>query len=182
MIVEQVQKTLTSVAQMSYESWVSILLAALAVLLALVTLIVAIAGIVVALLGIWGFRGLRKFSEQRVDEAARNTFEQYPDAADFMEVNAAMRELYSRMQQQMSTFKQEFEVLHQRSEDANAFLDRLSTKHDQPASNSTEATDASTDMMIEPMSAGYPGEGGGSDDSNPGKSITDEGSGSGNSR
>ena len=174
MIIDTIQKAQSAVAQMSYENWVSILLAALAVLLAVVTLIVAIAGIAIALVGIWGIKALRKAAEQKAHEAVKQTIAGYPDAARFIEVHEAMQGLYRRMQQQMSAFKQEFEVLHQRSEAASTILDRLNPKQAPGASNGTEAVDEATDIGIKPMVAGYPGEEAGSDDGNPGKSTKDE--------
>ena len=176
MIVDTIQKVLPAVAQMTYENWVSILLAALAVLLAVVTLIVAITGIVIALVGIWGFKGLRKLAEQRVSEAADKTIAEYPDAADFNAVHKNMQELYRLMQQRMSELKREFEVLHERSEDASAILDRLRTQGNIGASNGAEAVDGAADIGIEPVSAIYPGEEAVSDDSDTGKSIKVEGS------
>jgi uncharacterized protein HemX len=177
MIAGTVEKALSVVAQMSYETWVSILLAALAVLLAIVTLIVAIAGIAIALVGIWGIRALRKAAEQRAHEAVKQTIAEYPDAADFVKVYKGMQELYQRMQQRMSEFKREFEVLHQQSEAANAILDRLSIKPGPEASNLSEGLGKSADVVVEPMSSTYPGEGAGSDDGHTGKSIKDESSG-----
>jgi len=178
MVVDTIQKALPAVAQMTYENWVSILLAALAVLLAVVTLIVAIAGILIALVGIWGFRGLRKLAEQRVSEAAEKTIAEYPDAAGFIAVHKDMQELYRLMQQQMSSFKQEYEVFHQRSEEAkeaSAILDRLRTQWNFGASNGAEAGDEPADIGIGSLSATYPGEEAGSDDSDTGKTIKAEG-------
>ena len=177
MIAGTVEKALSVVAQMSYETWVSILLAALAVLLAIVTLIVAIAGIAIALVGIWGIRALRKAAEQKAHEAVKQTIAGYPDAADFVKVHEAMQELYRRMQQRMSEFKREFDVLHQQSEAANSILDRLSIKPGSGASNPNEGLDKSADIVVEPMSSTYPGEEVGSDDGNTGKSIKDESAG-----
>jgi Zn-dependent protease with chaperone function len=178
MISDTIQKTSAVLAQMSYETWVSILLAALAVLLALVTLIVALAGIGIAIVGIWGFRGLRKLAQQRVDEAVEQMMAKYPDAGKFIEVHQAMQELYQLMQRQMSAFKQEIEVLHQRSEDANTILERLNPRRGPGASNGIEAIDEVADKRDEPIVAIYPGEEAGSDDGNVGKSIKDEGAAS----
>lgn len=175
MIPALIQKTLVVVAQMNYENWVSILLAALAVLLALVTLIVAIAGIAIAIGGIWGFKGLREFAQQKVDEAVERMLAKYPDAGIFIETHQAMQELYRGMQQQMSAVKREYEVFHQRSEDANSILDRLNSKRRPDASNGTEAADEVADTRSKPMVAIYPGEEAGFDDGNNGKSIRDEG-------
>lgn len=175
MISDIIQRALPAVAEMSYETWVSILLAALAVLLAAVTLVVAIAGIAIALVGIWGIRALRKAAEQKAREAVDQTIAEYPDATRFIEVHQAMQALYRRMLQQMSEFKQEFEVLHQRSETANAILDRLSIRPSADASNVGEAAGEATDLGVERMSAGYPGEEAGSDDCNIGKPIKAEG-------
>jgi uncharacterized protein HemX len=170
MIVDTIQKALPAVAQMTYENWVSILLAALAVLLAVATLIVAIAGIAIAIVGIWGIRALRKAAEQKAHESVRQAIAKYPDATDFIKVHQQMRELYRLMQQHLSAFKQEFEMLHQRSEDASAILDRLRTQGNVGASNGAEAVDEAADIGIEPMSAIYPGEEAGSDGSDTGKS------------
>ncbi len=175
MISAHLQRAMSAVAQMSYETWVSILLAALAVLLAIVTLIVAIAGIAIAIVGIWGIRALRKAAEQKAHEAVKQTIAEYPDAAGFIAVHKAMQELYRRMQQQMSEFKQEFEVLHRRSEEANAILDRLNPKQSPDASNQTEGIVESTDKQVGSMSATYPGEEAGLDDGNVGKPIKNEG-------
>jgi len=160
---------------MSYETWVSILLAALAVLLALVTLIVAIAGIGIAIVGIWGFRGLRKLAQQRVDEAVDQMMAKYPDAGKFIEAHQAMQELYEQMQQQMSVFKREYDVFHLNSEKANTILGRLNPKESPGASNGIEAADEVADTRDKPMVAIYPGEEADSDDGNIGKSIKDEG-------
>lgn len=175
MIADVVQKAIPVVAQMSYEAWVSILLESLAVLLAIVTLIVAIAGIAIAIVGIWGIRALRKAAEQKAHEAVKQTIAGYPDAADFVKVHEAMQELYQRMQQRMSEFKQEFDVLHRQSEAANAILDRLTTKRGPDASNPNEGTGKSADIVVDPLSSTYPGEEAGPDDGNIGKSIKGEG-------
>jgi hypothetical protein len=177
MISDTVHKAILAVAQMSYESWVSILLAALAVLLAIVTLIVAIAGIAIAVVGIWGIRALRKAAEQRAHEAIKETLAEYPNADKFIEIHNAMQELYLRWQRQMSDSKRESEVLHQRSEEANAILDRLSIKQSLGASNVIEGVDKSADIVTGPMSSTYPGEEVDPDDSSIGESITDEGDG-----
>jgi len=177
MISDTVHKAILAVAQMSYESWVSILLAALAVLLAIVTLIVAIAGIAIALVGIWGFKGLKEFARERADEAIKQVLAKYPDAAKFIEVHEAMQQLNQRLQLQMSDSKRESEVLHQRSEEANAILDRLSIKQSLGASNVIEGVDKSADIVTGPMSSTYPGEEVDPDDSSIGESITDEGDG-----
>jgi hypothetical protein len=178
MISEHLQRAMAAAAQMSYETWVSILLAALGVLLAVVTLIVAIAGIVIAIVGIWGFKGLREFAQQRADDAVKQAMAGYPDAGDFVKVHEAMLELYRRMQQRMSEFKQEFEILHQQSEAANAILDRLNPERKPDASNQAEAIEPSVDTIAEPMSATYPGEEAGFNDGNIGKSIKHEGNSS----
>jgi hypothetical protein len=182
MIADPIQKALPIVAQMSFETWVSILLAALAVLLAAVTLVVAIAGMAIALVGIWGLKALRRAAEQKAHDAVKQTIAGYPDAADFIKVSQAMRELYRLMGQQMSEFKQEFEVLHQRSEAANEILDRLSTKRSPDASNQNAGVGEFADIVVEPMSSTYPGEEAYPDDGNIGKSIKDEGAGPADSR
>jgi uncharacterized protein YdiU (UPF0061 family) len=182
MITGLIQKTMLAVAQMSYETWVSILLAALAVLLAVVTLIVAIAGIAIAIVGIWGLKAMRKAAEQDAHKAVKQTIAKYPDATRFIEVHKAMQELYRQMQQQMAVVKQEYEVFHQRTEDASSILERLSSKRGSAASNSSEVVDEMADKKSEPIVAIYPGEEVDSDDSNVGKSIKDEGSASTDSR
>jgi hypothetical protein len=164
-----------AVVQMNYETWVSILLAALAVLLAVVTLIVAIAGIATAIVGIWGIKAMRKAAEQKAHEAVKQTIAKYPDAAQFNKVHQGMQELHQLMLRQMSEFKHEYEVFHQRSEDANSILERLNSKRSSDASNGTEAIDETADSRVGPIVAIYPGEEVGSDDSNVGKSIKDEG-------
>jgi uncharacterized protein HemX len=174
MISETIQKTLAAVAQMNYENWVSILLAALAVLLAMVTLVVAIAGIAIALVGIWGIKALRKAAEQSAHEAVKQTIAKYPDATSFIQAEQAMQELYRRMQQQMSVFKQEYEVFHQRSEDANSILERLNSKQGSRASNGTETADEVADTRDKPLVAIYPGEEADFDGGNTGKSVKDE--------
>jgi hypothetical protein len=168
MIPALIQKTLVVVAQMNYENWVSILLA-------VVTLMVAIAGIVIAIVGIWGIKAMRKAAEQKAHEAVKQTIAKYPDATLFIKTERAMQELYRQMQQQMSAFKQEYEVFHQRSEDANSILDRLNSKRRSDASNGTEAADEVADTRSTPMVAIYPGEEADFDDSNTGKAIKDEG-------
>lgn len=175
MISSAIQKTVTVVAQMNYETWVSILLAALAVLLAMVTLVVAIAGIAIALVGIWGIKALRKAAEQKAHEEVKQTIAKYPDATSFIQAEQAMQELYRRMQQQMSVFKREYEVFHQRSEDANSIMERLNSKQRPGASNEIEAEVEIADTRDKPLVAIYPGEEADSDDGNIGKSIKDEG-------
>jgi uncharacterized protein HemX len=170
------------VAQMSYETWVSIILSSLAVLLAMVTLVVAIAGIAIALVGIWGIKALRKAAEQKAHEAVKQTIAKYPDATRFIQAEQAMQELYRRMQQQMSAFKQEYEVFHQRSEDANSILERLNSKRHSSASNVTEVSDRIADRRVEPIVAIYPGEEADLDDGNIGKSTKDEGTASTDTR
>jgi len=150
MIADLIQKTLHVVAQMSYENWVSILLAALAVLLAIVTLIVAIAGIAIALVGIWGIRALRKAAEQKAHEAVTKVVAEYPDATQFIEVHKAMQELHRQMLQSVHEIKQEVEVQHQRSEAANTILDRLNLKRGPQTSNNEVAVIGSADTVVEP--------------------------------
>ncbi len=182
MIADTVEKAIPVVTGMSYESWVSTLLAAIAVLLATVTLIVAIAGIAIALVGIWGIRALRKAAEQKAHEAVQHAIAEYPDGADFVQVHRDMQELYRLMQQQMSAFKREFEVLHQRSEAANEILDRLSIKRSSGASNRSEGGSDLADIMNERMSSTYPGEEVGPDDGIIGQSIKEEGGSSADPR
>jgi hypothetical protein len=114
--------------------------------------------------------------------AVKETIAGYPDAAEFIKVSEAMQGLYRRMRQQMSEFKQECEVLHQRSEDANAILDRLKAERSSDASNPIEAEDESADKVVGTMSSSYPGEEADPDDSDIGKPIKDESAGSADPR
>jgi hypothetical protein len=65
---------------MSYESWVTILLAGITLILTAVTLIVAIAGIGIAVVGIWGIRGIKIAAQRKADEAVTAKVAEYPES------------------------------------------------------------------------------------------------------
>ena len=145
---------------MSFETWTSILLAALAVLLAVVTLIVALAGIIIAVVGIWGIKEIKIAAVRTAEKAAREAFdkaiEQYPQGAEFFE-------LYRNLNAQLSEFKREYAVWQKRSEEADAILTRLHANGNPDASNRQggEDSEGSADTGTEPISASYPsGDGG----------------------
>lgn len=167
---------------LSYEEWVSILLASLAVLLAIVTLVVAIAGIFIAVVGIWGLRAMKKAAEQKAHQAVQEKIAAYPDAESFNKVHADMKELYRAMEQKVFEITREVATQQQRSDKASEIMDRLSTNQAPGASNRTEPNDEPADSRNRTMTASYPGEEAESDDSYTGKPIDATGGHSSNPR
>ncbi len=161
---------------LSYEAWVTILLASLAVLLAMVTAVVAIAGIGIALVGIWGIRTMRKWTEQKAHQAVQEKIAEFPDAQEFNQVHADMKEMYRAMEQKLSEITREVETQHQRSDKASEILDRLTTNRADSASNRVGPNDKPADTSDRTRIASYPGEEAESDDSNTGTHIEAEGS------
>ena len=150
---------------MSFETWVSILLASLAVLLAAVTAIMAVGGVVIAVVGIWGIKEVKLAAARKAQEAVTHKIAEYPQAADFLG-------LYRNLQAQLAEFKQEYEVWQKRSADASAILVRLNA-----SGSSTSPADekASSSAITEAISASYPGEEQDSDDNDNGKSGSSSG-------
>ena len=150
---------------MSFETWVSILLASLGVILAAVTVVVAVGGVAIAVVGIWGIREVKQAAARKAQEAVTQKLAEYPQATDFLD-------LYRNLQAQLAEFKQEYEVWQKRSADASAILVRLNASGSL-ASPANEK--ASSSAITEAISASYPGEEQDSDDNDNGKSGSSSG-------
>ncbi len=150
--VDPIQATLHAVSRMSFETWVSILLAALGVLLVMVTLFVALAGLVIATLGIFGIKELRRSVKNRAEEVVSNTIAKYPQSDDLLD-------LYRKLQAQLEDFKREYGVWQKRSEEASAILSYLSANGNPIASNTSvgEVDEGHDDKAEGAISASYPG-------------------------
>ena len=142
---------MNAIAQMGYESWVTILLAVLGVLLAIVTAAIAVAGLAIAVVGIWGIKGISKAAQKKADEAVTAKMAEYPQATDFLE-------LYRNLQRQLLEFRREYDLFQRRNEQANEILVRLSSRDAGGSSNEAEGRGGRTDNQSEPISASYPGE------------------------
>lgn len=162
--VDPIQATLHAVSHMSFETWVSILLAALGVLLAAVTVVAALAGIIIAVVGVFGIREMKRAAERKAEEAVSNKIKEYPEAADFFD-------LYRKLQSQLAEFKREYDVWQKRSEEASAILSHLSANGNPIASNITvdEVGEKHDDKEGGAISASYPGKEEDSNDSHNGK-------------
>lgn len=147
---------------MSYESWVTILLAAITAILTAVTLIVAIAGIGIAVVGIWGIRGIKIAARKKAEEAMSAKLAEYPQASEIIDLYrkqvAEMLELYRKSETRLEHFRQEYEQFQRRTEEANQILVRLSAAGAPAASNVTDSGENVADEESTPISASYPGE------------------------
>ncbi len=150
--VDPIQATLHAVSHMSFETWISILLAVLGVLLAAVTVVAALAGIIIAVVGIFGIQELKRAAERKAEKAVSEAIDKYPQAADFFE-------LYRKLQSQLEEFKREYGVWLKRSEEANTILSHLSANGNPIASNTAvgEVDEGHDDKEEGAISASYPG-------------------------
>jgi len=129
---------------MSYETWVSILLAVVAVMLGMVTFFATMVGLGIACVAIWGMGDIKQKASEAAKRSVKTTISQYPQATQFLE-------LYRNLQGQLAEFQKEFSVWQQRSSDANAIMARLSAVGGVAASNPPEGENAP-----EPISQSYP--------------------------